>query len=85
METQTELMRYVVSANLCGLPAISFPAGYSSEGLPIGMQAIAGHWKEDLLLRLANIVEQKVERRKPSVYHEVLQKDKTPPSGEAFV
>lgn len=73
MGTQTELMRFAVSANLCGMAAISFPAGYSAEGIPIGIQAIAGHWKEDLLLRLANVAEQGIERRKPRAYHGVLQ------------
>lgn len=73
MSTQTELMKFVASANLCGMPAISFPAGYSNRGLPIGMQAIAGHWKEDLLLRLANVVECAIERRKPESFHGVLQ------------
>ena len=72
MSTQTELMRYVVSGNFCGLPAISFPAGYSSEGIPIGMQAIAGHWQESLLLRLANVLDQKIERREPSAFFGVL-------------
>lgn len=72
MGMQTELMRYVVSANFCGLPAISFPAGYNKEGLPIGIQAIAGHWREDLLFRLANVADQKIERRKPSGYHGIL-------------
>jgi Asp-tRNA(Asn)/Glu-tRNA(Gln) amidotransferase A subunit family amidase len=72
MGTQTELMRYVVSANFCGMPAISFPAGYSREGLPIGIQAIAGHWKEELLLRMANVAEQSIERRKPAAYHGTL-------------
>ena len=72
MGSQTELMRFVVCANLCGLPAISFPAGYSGAGLPIGVQAIGRHWNEDLLLRLANVADQKRERRKPVVHHEVL-------------
>jgi aspartyl-tRNA(Asn)/glutamyl-tRNA(Gln) amidotransferase subunit A len=68
----TEIMRFVVCGNLCGLPAISFPAGYTETGLPIGMQAIARHWDEHLLLRLANVAEQHVERRKPATFYEVI-------------
>ena len=72
MSTMTELMRFVVCANFCGLPAISFPAGYTGPGLPLGIQAIGRHWEEDLLLRLANVAEQMFERRKPAAYYEIL-------------
>ena len=70
--TMTELMRFVVCGNLCGLPAISFPAGYSEAGLPVGMQAITRHWHEHLLLRLANVAEQKLQCQKPAGYYGVL-------------
>jgi aspartyl-tRNA(Asn)/glutamyl-tRNA(Gln) amidotransferase subunit A len=48
---------YTVSANLAGVPAISFPCGISSEGLPIGTQLVGSFWSEDLLLNMANIYE----------------------------
>lgn len=44
---------FTVGANLAGLPAISIPCGYVDKGnykLPVGMQIIAGHFKEKLLL-----------------------------------
>ena len=68
----TEAMRFVTVANLTGLPAISFPAGYSSDGLPIGMQAIGRAYDEATLLRLALAAERKVERRKPRLFYSLL-------------
>ena len=61
-----------VAANFTGLPAISFPAGYDAGGLPVGFQAIGRPWSEHTLLRLANLAERVVERRKPQVYYTVL-------------
>lgn len=68
LRAQTELMRFAVSADLCDLSSISFPAGYSSEGFLIGAQVITGYWKEDLPLWFANVAEQKVESRQPAVF-----------------
>ena len=48
---------YTISANLAGLPAISVPCGSvdSGEGsqLPIGVQIMAPHLKDDLVLQVA--------------------------------
>lgn len=44
--------------NISGHPAISLPLGHSHEGLPIGVQLIAAHGREDLLLRVAAQLEQ---------------------------
>ncbi|MGL4515032.1 MAG: amidase family protein [Lacipirellulaceae bacterium] len=49
---------YTVSANLAGLPAISLPCGFSSEGLPIGMQLTGPALAEDRLLRAAHQYQQ---------------------------
>jgi Asp-tRNA(Asn)/Glu-tRNA(Gln) amidotransferase A subunit family amidase len=62
----------VTPANLTGLPAISFPAGYNEAGLPIGMQAMGRAWEEPTLLRLALVAEQAVERQAPRVYYGIL-------------
>lgn len=65
------LMRFAFPANLTGLPAISFPAGYLA-GLPVGMQAIGGPWSEHVLLRLARVAEPLVPRRRPEVCFDLL-------------
>ena len=41
-----------VPPNLAGLPHVSLPCGYS-QGLPVGMQLVAPHWEERLLLDMA--------------------------------
>ncbi len=46
--------QFTVAANLAGLPAISIPCGFSIDGLPIGLQAIAAPHREDVLLSLAH-------------------------------
>jgi len=64
-----ETMRFAFTSNFTGHPAISFPAGYDTAGLPIGMQAIGRGWSERLLLRLAAFADTVVERRKPQRYY----------------
>jgi len=44
---------YSISANLAGVPGISVPGGFSSDGLPIGIQLMGPHFKEDVLLKVA--------------------------------
>jgi len=48
---------YTVSVNLAGLPGISVPCGFSSEGLPVGLQLIGKPFDEATLLRAAYAVE----------------------------
>lgn len=44
---------YTVSANLAGLPGISVPCGFTSAGLPVGLQLQGPALSEDRLLRAA--------------------------------
>jgi aspartyl-tRNA(Asn)/glutamyl-tRNA(Gln) amidotransferase subunit A len=45
---------FTVAANLAGMPAISIPAGFNQQGLPIGMQLISKHFNETLLFNCAH-------------------------------
>lgn len=49
---------YTTSANLAGLPAMSLPVGMSTEGLPIGIQIMAPHFREDFMLSMATFIEE---------------------------
>jgi aspartyl-tRNA(Asn)/glutamyl-tRNA(Gln) amidotransferase subunit A len=50
-------VRLNAGANLTGVPALTVPAGVHSSGLPFGLQFIAGHRAENVLLRLGRTVE----------------------------
>ena len=45
---------FTITCNLAGLPGISIPCGKNSEGLPVGLQLMANHFQESLLLRVAH-------------------------------
>jgi aspartyl-tRNA(Asn)/glutamyl-tRNA(Gln) amidotransferase subunit A len=45
-----------IPVNLAGLPAVSVPGGFA-QGKPIGLQLIAPHFKESVMLRAAAVVE----------------------------
>jgi amidase len=48
---------YLIPYNISGQPAAIVRAGTSPEGLPIGVQIIARHWREDVALAVAQHVE----------------------------
>jgi len=60
---------YTISINLAGLPALSLPCGFDSEGMPIGLQIIGKHFDEATILRVAHHYEQSTEwhKRKPKL------------------
>lgn len=47
-----------VPVSLSGLPALSIPCGFDSQGLPIGMQLVGGVLREDRILQAAYAYEQ---------------------------
>lgn len=49
---------YTAPFNMTGQPGASIPMGRSSNGLPIGVQAVADFGREDLLFRIAGALEQ---------------------------
>lgn len=51
---------YLIPANLANLPSISLPTGFSSKGLPIGMQLISNTFHDLDLLSIAKIFEQRI-------------------------
>jgi aspartyl-tRNA(Asn)/glutamyl-tRNA(Gln) amidotransferase subunit A len=52
------LLRNTRPVNVWGLPAISVPCGFTSGGLPIGLQIVGPHWGEALILQIAQSYEQ---------------------------
>ncbi len=56
------------SVNLAGNCGMSIPCGFSSDGLPIGLQIIGDSFKEENILKVGHAYEQTTEwyRRKPS-------------------
>ena len=59
-------LRATVPWDLTGSPAINVPFGWRAEGLPIGVQLVAGHFNEHILLKVAKALEGcQLDRRKP--------------------
>jgi len=49
-----------ISANLAGTPGISVPCGFSTSGLPVGLQIQAAHFQEEKLLTTAYNLEKRL-------------------------
>ena len=45
---------FTLSANLAGIPGMSVPCGFSSDGLPIGLQLLGNHFNEEMLFKVAH-------------------------------
>jgi aspartyl-tRNA(Asn)/glutamyl-tRNA(Gln) amidotransferase subunit A len=58
MKTPAMSTPFTMLANLCWNPAVSVPAGFTSDGLPVGLQIMARRHRDEVPLRLARIFEQ---------------------------
>lgn len=72
-----KLCLFAFIGNLCGIPAITLPIGYSKDGLPVGLQIMGRWWEEHVIFKVAMIAERIVEskggKRKPCLYYDLLQ------------
>lgn len=48
---------FTIPASLAGLPAISIPAGFDKDGLPLGLQIIGNHFDEENIFNVALALE----------------------------
>jgi aspartyl-tRNA(Asn)/glutamyl-tRNA(Gln) amidotransferase subunit A len=60
---------FTLPANLAGVPGVAFPVGFDDQGLPIGMQLMGPHFREDLLLQGAHAYQKITDwhQQKPSL------------------
>jgi amidase len=65
-----ETLQYTAQFNVTGQPAMSVPLHWTDDGLPVGIQLVAGYGKEGLLLRVASQLEQAAPwgERRPRVH-----------------
>jgi aspartyl-tRNA(Asn)/glutamyl-tRNA(Gln) amidotransferase subunit A len=49
---------YTIAVNLAGLPGMSIPAGFSGNGLPVGLQIIGNYFDEARMLNVAHQYQQ---------------------------
>ncbi len=45
---------FTLPTNLAGVPGLAFPVGFDHQGLPVGMQLMGPHFKEETLLKLVH-------------------------------
>ena len=58
LQVTFNLIRFTNPLNFLGVPAISVPCGFTSEGLPVGLQLGGRWWDEATILRAAHAYEQ---------------------------
>ncbi|MCD6489216.1 MAG: Asp-tRNA(Asn)/Glu-tRNA(Gln) amidotransferase subunit GatA [Thermodesulfobacterium sp.] len=62
---------FTIPVNLAGLPGISVPVGLTSDNLPVAVQVIGPHFRDELVLSLAYQIEKEVNKKFiPSILNE---------------
>jgi aspartyl-tRNA(Asn)/glutamyl-tRNA(Gln) amidotransferase subunit A len=64
VEQAARLTRFTAPFNLTGLPAISLPCGFTSDGLPVGLQIVSRAWADAKVLNAAYAYERATEWHK---------------------
>jgi aspartyl-tRNA(Asn)/glutamyl-tRNA(Gln) amidotransferase subunit A len=69
-EADPGVRQFTVPVSFTGFPALSVPCGFSSSGLPIGLQIVANDFQESLLFRIAAALERELSlgSRRPPIY-----------------
>lgn len=57
VQRSLDMLGFTPQFNTTGQPAVSLPTGMSADGLPIGVQLVAGYGREDVLFSLASQIE----------------------------
>ncbi|GBG25580.1 Glutamyl-tRNAGln amidotransferase subunit A, mitochondrial [Hondaea fermentalgiana] len=61
-----QVMKYIFTANLLGMPGMAVPVGYDSDGLPLSAHMLGLHWHEHRIMRLSFALEKHhLKRRAP--------------------
>lgn len=58
IEQAARLTRFTAPFNLAGLPSLSVPCGFTSSGLPIGLQIVSRAWADAKVLNAGHAFEQ---------------------------
>ncbi len=60
---------FTLPTNLAGVPGLAFPVGFDGSGLPVGMQLMGPHFKEEILFQAAHVYQQATDwhLRRPSL------------------
>lgn len=64
VEQAGRLTRFTAPFNLAGLPALSLPCGFTTDGLPIGLQIVSRAWADAKVLNAGYAFEQATEWHK---------------------
>ena len=69
METYIDWMKACWYISIVGNPAISVPAGFTPEGLPVGLQIVGRHNEDMNVLQIAHAFEQATNygRKRPAI------------------